>query len=210
MWWCFYWLSNIEDWWGNHHFSGAHIKSPLGSSVSCLNWSTYCRLYSLYHNLALYCKPWQNWMKICLLSSISWSFYKDILEHKVHIWIFIKPFFVKLVQMFYSASRDRGLYVLLNSFTLGLQFAVASARSLAVNLSTDEQTVLKGNDTSKAGVVFFGCVLSEDKLWPAGYTFFELASSKCYCSEFASFCHANWNKQRLLVISRTCLWGLLD
>lgn len=103
------------------------------------------------------------------LSSISWSFYKDILEHKVHIWIFIKPFFVKLVQMFYSASRDQVLYVLLNSFTLGLQFAVASACS--VNLSTDEQTVLKDNDISKAGVVFFGCVLSEDKLWPAFYTF---------------------------------------
>lgn len=144
------------------------------------------------------------------LSSISWSFYKDILEHKVHIWIFIKPFFVKLVQMFYSASRDQVLYVLLNSFTLGLQFAVASACS--VNLSTDEQTVLKDNDISKAGVVFFGCVLSEDKLWPAFYTFFggELASSKCYCSEFESFCPANWNKQRLLFISHTCLWGLLD
>lgn len=40
------------------------------------------------------------------LSSISWSFYKDILEHKLHIWIFIKPLFLKLAHMFYSASRD--------------------------------------------------------------------------------------------------------
>lgn len=42
------------------------IKSPLGSSVSCLTWNAYWRLYSLHHNLALYCKSWQNWMKIWL------------------------------------------------------------------------------------------------------------------------------------------------
>lgn len=40
------------------------------------------------------------------LSSISWSFYEDILEHNVHIWIFIKPLFLKWAQMFYSVSRD--------------------------------------------------------------------------------------------------------
>lgn len=120
----------------------------------------------------------------------------------------MKPLFAKRVQIFYAASRDRGLYFLLNSFTLVLQFVVACVRSLAVNLSADEQAVLRGNGTSNAGVVFFGCVLSEDKLWPD--FFFFLASFRCYCSKFASFCHANWNKQRLLVVSHTSLWGLLD
>lgn len=40
------------------------------------------------------------------LSSISWSFYEEILEPNVHIWIFIKPLFLKWAQMFHSASRD--------------------------------------------------------------------------------------------------------
>ncbi len=171
-----------------------------------LNWSTYCRLYSLYHNLALYCKPWQNWMKIY---SISWSFYKISLNIKCTSGFLLNRSLWNGFRCFIRLLGNEALYVLLNSFTLGLQFAVASACSQSI-CPTDEQTVLKGNDTLKARVVFFGCVLSEDKLWPAGYTFFELASSKCYCSEFASLCHANWNKQRLLVISHTCLWGLLD
>lgn len=75
------------------------------------------------------------------LSAISWSFYEAILEHNMHIWIFIKPLFLKWAQMFYSASRDWDPYILLNSFNLMLQFAVASVHSLAVNLSAGKQAV---------------------------------------------------------------------
>lgn len=121
--------------------SHTHIKSPLGSSVSCLTWNANWRLYSLYHTLALYCKSWQNWLKIWLWVLFHGHFIKISLNISCTSGFFIKPLFWKLAHMFYSASRDWDPYILLNSFNLMLQFAMAFVHSLAVNLSAGKQAV---------------------------------------------------------------------
>ncbi len=168
-------------------------------------------MYSLYHNLMLYCKPWQNWMKICIWVLFHGHFIKISLNIKCTSGFVLNR---SLWNGFRCFIRLLGIKSSMSYSTLSPLGCSSLWHPLALSQSVHRWTdVLKENDTSKAGVVFFGCVLSEDKLWPAGYTFFFFRRNWLRPNAIAVSLHLSvmltGNKQRLLVISHTCLWRLL-